>query len=1706
MTIYPTQVLVFMMALKSVLDPTTEDALRFNRDEHHAAIQACQAAVAERQFTTAFQQAGAELPSLRTVQKFCAKHIDALSTAWELCPELEVLCVGLHSALQQEVTAVNGSIIANADVSRLSREEAVPEYMHLLRSVVEEVAAYLRPQSSQRERADISEAYRRTLSERQADLASLYRLHPELSLAAVSSEAPYASCSSPEQKSFLVQAYGAGTALLQEKHHALLTASLTVFDAQCEKNPFPREQGSMTVEQDLATRFTASPSSVQLAAFVDRFFEGAYDVCIAAAKDLSKNTAKPPECTNQHLAELLLPEETVVGFLRTQYAAHTDKIMLQVSEIDPSISAAAAAECIENAYIQYLERNLQYLPVLDGLLKAGEGELWIKCFGQKDETSNFPTELVSCATQLQKAQTMLLIARYVQDVKQYLQSDEQALADFAEALPARPYPDKSAKEFADLWELHSALHGYLWGNNSSLSQVKGVEPVSEASENCRFYAKVEYFLFEAAKQPPFDDAFVACNMLKSIYSILEAGNRECYTQYLALQTSMHAWSAQFPITCGADKTDFTERYEATVDDEVTHKLALRVAFANRSLSILMLEGFKRMVKAEDVTIQQEILRAVSYLSDPRHDPSSLLSLVKKRIEDMGLRSTLISGMLKSPETQESLKKVNDKWKSRSDLVAKLKMFYAKVKSNDIWSEEHLHIQTFFEGVEGGLKDIILNAKKGLLDTFKKCVWRDQTWQAVGADLENILSQARAEAAAWKNRHSESIEGLRAGSLPSALREITLLAKGGIKVHTSLLDATSGARKARVLQAAEATSSRLDKYMQLMQLRAVHAPPWHFGYGQRVANSKLSANNSVSPQQLKPEAWKSDWQEFTRKDYSGVCFMCPAEHEVEKSVVQVADSSEVLISCTDAGLPWAEIILKCLTEMDERMQISLLPSKPAHKVGVGSWVYFQSELYMDSGDSPQVGLLVEYTSHFFKGVCLHFDKTFSTMRPVDFDSCQVMPDYVRWLGKIKALELMHAPVSVNCDGKLRRGLTVYRRPTGRDAMISVHLDGDEAPSLYPLEYVEPLIPLARHHKKAWQQGFQFMVGMRVKVGTKAAMRDGSVCDEQVEVRFDDDGTIGVFPIHLVEPIDAERKAALATGKAVICCIDSSFNSELLCVDEVADAENLGLGIIPVLLPGYKIHNYQEWWPQELSALKCHSLFIDMRSVGLDTAGTSTIRDICTENISPTLRVVLSEQKDRNAVTALATSPVAPPADPATTSRTADNGVGSQYVYCELCTVEKVYLDSTSGTSADRCNSKPATGSFDRWRCQQLVAEWTAQELQRREQHPDQPSVMMCPVSVHCSGAETHEKLARDVLAIKEKRTSYPCPSCMTKGILPPYCFDRELCLAELEYNSGGGGFVTCKRCHQPTALHELLVCEVFLSYCWGSPQCPKCTAGLSVFEQRELKRNGLCEPCGGTYPGNSWKYSTQRLVSELKGAIEPEAGVMCWQDVDRLVGGKDLEREMEMGVKQADVIVIFLDDGYVKSFNCRREYLHATKHGKYIIPILLSGYTGGSGNVDPERWWPESMSSLAQFQPIYLTEGSQMENVLFEVCERIQSRFHRAQRFPTADDAIAYLRDYSSWGVTRKAFLADNMSLDRREEVEAHLQDAFVKMDRDGNNLVDEAELTAFLDENNICLSREQISTLIMEADVDHNGCLSLEELKQAVFAILEEQAREGTVA
>jgi hypothetical protein len=573
--------------------------------------------------------------------------------------------------------------------------------------------------------------------------------------------------------------------------------------------------------------------------------------------------------------------------------------------------------------------------------------------------------------------------------------------------------------------------------------------------------------------------------------------------------------------------------------------------------------------------------------------------------------------------------------------------------------------------------------------------------------------------------------------------------------------------------------------------------------------------------------------------------------------------------------------------------------------------------------------------------------------------------------------------------------------------------------------------------------------------------------------------------------------ITSAKVFICCIDANYATTPQRIEEYRLAVRLRKEIIPVLLSDYQIHSYQKWWPDSMGFLERHSLFVDLRSAVEDGNFAVEAISMCATALVPTLRKVLSEwtaptlvtharkkaQKELNRAATLRTEN-----EPLVLDTDEVEDDGAQLIVCEHCALEGNHQ-----------------GRFDRWACREVLARWTAMELERRGQDGNLDHIALCPVKVCCNGAEKHEMLLTDLLACRVQETTIPCPRCRSNGRLPPYCFQREVCLAELEYNRGGS--MSCKRCHQEVPLFELLRSEVFISYNWGRPVCPDANCASSYWEARELTTEGFCSKCERMHVVNraSVRFSTQRLVNDLKIVFEEEAGVTCWQDLDRLVGGKNLVKEMEAGVRWAHVVVIFLNGAYTRSTNCMKEYLFATKHGKYVIPVLLPGYRGlvrgpdGAYSV-PEKWWPEDMSSLQQFPPVLLMKAEQQEAAVFEICERIQSRFHRAQRFATADDAIAYLRDYSSWQLMRKAFLGEESGAtggtqnEEKLALEARLEAIFQGIDADANGFVDADELAAYLDGRDALLSSEQIASLFAEADVDCDGQLSLEEFKLAILS------------
>jgi Leucine-rich repeat (LRR) protein len=253
---------------------------------------------------------------------------------------------------------------------------------------------------------------------------------------------------------------------------------------------------------------------------------------------------------------------------------------------------------------------------------------------------------------------------------------------------------------------------------------------------------------------------------------------------------------------------------------------------------------------------------------------------------------------------------------------------------------------------------------------------------------------------------------------------------------------------------------------------------------------------------------------------------------------------------------------------------------------------------------------------------------------------------------------------------------------------------------------------------------------------------------------------------------------------------------------------------------------------------------------------------------------------------------------------------------------------------------------------------------------------------------------EILSTKVILEAQPCPCCIQNGRSPPFLFNRRKCLllfTETMLTTSRAGSINCPYCQVGIRILDIVVPEVFFSYNWG------------------------------------FNLSTQKLVKPLRDGIEEESEVVVWLDVGGGMGpGQSANEEMFKGVSRSTVVVIFLSDAYCQSGNCIREYHHAVRHCKFLIPVLVpnkgpvrpngpsSGWTGpGPGDQnwfqhaatisnkyntkDPDTGDSVLWQALQSFEPIDLRpvnmddEKRVIEEVILEMVKRIRSRMHRGRR-------------------------------------------------------------------------------------------------------------------
>lgn len=531
------------------------------------------------------------------------------------------------------------------------------------------------------------------------------------------------------------------------------------------------------------------------------------------------------------------------------------------------------------------------------------------------------------------------------------------------------------------------------------------------------------------------------------------------------------------------------------------------------------------------------------------------------------------------------------------------------------------------------------------------------------------------------------------------------------------------------------------------------------------------------------------------------------------------------------------------------------------------------------------------------------------------------------------------------------------------------------------------------------------------------------------------------------------------RVVLVCMDNKIASDEQALQQFRAAAKAGLAMIALICPGYHIKDYSCWWPDNMPELSKHALFFDCRSM-LDEHGN--VADKWRETLKPGLLVqiykFLEEWRGQ-----------AP--DPRAFAAAADR------IPCVRCSEES--LPSPHVFSRSACEEKLSTAR------EQIAA--AARLAEGHEVRGEEWAQSL----LHERCGHGHRIPYEEILSRNVIQEAVPCPSCVTHGEVPPFCFSRQECLlyfSEESMQDARSGSMSCPCCeragrHSNVRVLDIIVAEVFISYNWG---------------------------CNN---------STQLMVRPMRLRIEQKADVICWLDVGGGMGaGQSQFAEMEEGIRKCTVVLIFISDAYCGSDNCVREFLHATRHSKYLVPVLVpdlgptrtgpSGWTGpGPGDRD---WWqhatkcsscrdpdtgkPFSWSALGQFEPIDLrvvgdeANGAAQQRGA-EVCEleivkRIQSRFHRGKHIQHT------ARMYSYWN---KYALLECLTagLDEPDRMLAEVAALFERLDTNKNGEIDKAELLSGFPK----LDGKTADLLIEEADTDGSGGVSLSELWSVIESV-----------
>ena len=505
------------------------------------------------------------------------------------------------------------------------------------------------------------------------------------------------------------------------------------------------------------------------------------------------------------------------------------------------------------------------------------------------------------------------------------------------------------------------------------------------------------------------------------------------------------------------------------------------------------------------------------------------------------------------------------------------------------------------------------------------------------------------------------------------------------------------------------------------------------------------------------------------------------------------------------------------------------------------------------------------------------------------------------------------------------------------------------------------------------------------------------------------------ICLVEELTFRKTVSLlensaARARVVIACITRTIGDNPVSCSQFARHIDMSRAVIPVIMQGFTVKSYTNWWPLSMSGFERHRLFVDLRNENL----------VQTKVISELVPQLVQFLEGWRAV----------PLVPSTSILAHDSHHLQQQDAVTTDVGDGIEKQLGAPGHQDVTWSESYHGSdkrLDQVECPECVLNGhEVPQLLSRVDIMKSYDIFLSESNegrdisglrhLQCSKCGAMNELAA-LLAPPPPPDMVPCPLCVQQCRLPPGAFEVSQCrLLFDEQDRQRVATVICPVCLAQLRVVDIAKREVFGSYCWGT----------------ELQGR---------------VYSTQsEVVLPFLRAVEERADIMCWIDVEGGMGaGQNHLEEMKRGIQAAGVFLVFLSDAYAVSDNCIREFAYAAASCRYMIPVLVpssqllvggvsSGWSG-PGAEDP-LWWQHAAeicgdrtnpdtgehvdwACLGMYTPVVLSSMGGFEAAVDQVVLRVLSRLHRSAQLNT-NTLAAQRRMYAvfAWRILASAAAGD----------------------------------------------------------------------------------------